>query len=135
MAQHPDCKTHEEVMFYDTDAGGVVHNIAYLRFIEKTRTRLGAKLGLSLKRMSESGLYAVVIRTEIDYHKPALLGDHLTVHGWLEEAGKVRFCCAFEVTRDSDMAKLVTSRQELAMVQMPEGRPSRLPKELEQYRT
>ena len=54
-------------MFYDTDAGGVVHNIAYLRFVEKARTLLGAKLGLSLKQMSASGLYAVVTRTEIDY--------------------------------------------------------------------
>ena len=70
-------------MFYDTDAGGVVHNIAYLRFVEKARTLLGAKLGLSLKQMSKSGLYAVVTRTEIDYLKPALLGDELTVQGWL----------------------------------------------------
>ena len=135
MAQNPDCKTHEEVMFYDTDAGGVVHNIAYLRFVEKARTLLGAKLGLSLKQMSKSGLYAVVTRTEVDYLKPALLGDELTVQGWLEDVGKVRFCCAFEIHRDSDGVRLVTSRQELAMVQMPEGRPSRLPEQFEKYRS
>ncbi|MCP4847242.1 MAG: acyl-CoA thioesterase [Verrucomicrobiaceae bacterium] len=122
-------------MFYDTDAGGVVHNIAYLRFVEKARTLLGAKLGLSLKEMSESGLYAVVTRTEIDYLKPALLGDKLTVHGWLEDVGKARFCCGFEIHRDSDGNRLVMSRQELAMVQMPEGRPARLPEQFEKYRS
>ena len=26
--------TEDEVMFYDTDCGGVVHNLAYLRMIE-----------------------------------------------------------------------------------------------------
>ena len=121
-------------MFYDTDAGGVVHNIAYLRFVEKARTLLGTKLGWSLKKMSESKLYAVVTRTEIDYLKPALLGDKLTVQGWLEDVGKVRFCCGFEIHRDCDGTRLVTSRQELAMVQMPEGRPARLPEEFEKYR-
>ncbi len=134
MPQDPDCKTHEEVMFYDTDAGGVVHNIAYLRFVEKARTLLGAKLGLSLKEMSESGLYAVVTRTEIDYLKPALLGDKLTVRARLEDVGKARFFCAFEIHRDADGRRLVTARQELAMVQMPEGRPARLPEQFEQYR-
>ena len=97
MTRKPKCQTHEEVMFYDTDAGGVVHNIAYLRFVEKARTLLGSKLGLSLKEMSQSGLYAVVTRTEIDYIKPAVLGDRLTIEGRLENVSRVRFSCAFEV--------------------------------------
>ena len=134
MSRHPECQTHEEVMFYDTDAGGVVHNIAYLRFVEKARTLLGGKLGLSLKQMSESGLYAGVTRTEIDYIKPALLGDQLTIEGRLEGVGRVRFSCAFEIYRDSDRARMVTCRQELAMVQMPEGRPARLPEQFKKFR-
>lgn len=121
-------------MFYDTDAGGVVHNIAYLRFVEKARTLLGSKLGLSLKEMSESGLYAVVTRTEIDYIKPAVLGDRLTIEARLEGVGRARFSCVFEIYRDSDKARMVTSRQELAMVQMPEGRPARLPVQFQKYR-
>ena len=40
-------------MFYDSDAAGVVHNIAYLRYIEKNRTLLGVELGLDFKEMSE----------------------------------------------------------------------------------
>lgn len=41
--------TEDEVMFYDTDCGGVVHNLAYLRMIEACRTKLGAKLGMVTK--------------------------------------------------------------------------------------
>ena len=33
-------------MFFDTDAGGLVHNIAYLRFIETNRSLLAEKTGL-----------------------------------------------------------------------------------------
>lgn len=45
----PVIETREEVMFFDTDIGGVVHNIAYLRMIETARTRLAAQLGIDRK--------------------------------------------------------------------------------------
>ncbi len=125
----PELETTEEVMFFDTDAGGVVHNIAYLRMIETCRTRLGGRLGLSLREMAAKGEFAVVIRTEVDYRRPALLGDHLTVRGRLASLERARFWCAFEVLRPADGQLLVTARQALALVRMPEGRPLRLPEE------
>ena len=125
----PSIETREEVMFFDTDAGGVVHNTAYLRFVETCRTRLGAQLGLDVRSMAASRRFAVVVRTEIDYRRPALLADHLVVRGWLERIERVRFWCAFEILRPSDGARLVTCRQSLALIQSPEGRPLRLPEE------
>ena len=114
-------------MFFDTDIGGVVHNLAYLRMIETCRTRLAAKMGMDLKSMAETKLFPVVVRTEIDYRRPARLGDWLTIRGTLGEVSKARFWCEFQMIRESDGAVLVTARQALAMVQMPEGRPVRLP--------
>jgi YbgC/YbaW family acyl-CoA thioester hydrolase len=131
----PTIQTSEEVMFFDTDAGGVVHNIAYLRFIETARTRLGAKIGLSMKDMTESGVYAVVTRTEIDYKRPAVLGDLIQVDGHLEKIERARFWVAFEITRPSDGKLLVTCRQSLALVKLPEGKVQKLPEAWEQYRT
>ena len=123
----PTIETREEVMFFDTDCGGVVHNIAYLRMIETCRTRLAAKMGMDLKQMSETQLFPVVTRTEIDYRRPAKLGDWLTLKGRLAEMSKARFWCEFEVIRESDGVVLITARQALALVQMPEGKPVRLP--------
>ena len=71
-------------MFFDTDCAAVVHNIAYLRFIETARTLLAGQLGWSLAEMAQSRRYPVVVRTEIDYKRPAVLGDILAVDGWLE---------------------------------------------------
>ena len=116
-------------MFFDTDIGGVVHNLAYLRMIETCRTRLAGLMGMDLKSMAASKLYPVVVRTEIDYKRPATLGDHLRIHGRVDELQRARFWCAFEVRRESDDALLITSRQCLALVRMPEGRPMRLPAE------
>lgn len=120
--------TREEVMFFDTDCGQVVHNLAYLRMIETCRTRLAAKMGMDLVTMSETKLFPVVTRTEIDYRLPAKLGDWLAIHGKLGEMRAARFWCEFEMRRESDDALLIIARQALALVQMPEGRPVRLPK-------
>jgi acyl-CoA thioesterase FadM len=41
----------------------------------------------------------------------------------------MRFWCAFEIRRRSDDLLIVTARQMLALIQMPAGRPMRLPAE------
>lgn len=121
--------TTEEVMFFDTDVGGVVHNIAYLRMIETCRTRLAAQMGMDLAEMAQTQLFPVVVRTEIDYRSPAKLGDHLEIRGHLAEIERARFWCEFTMARQGEDRTLVTCRQALAMVQMPAGRPQRLPQE------
>jgi len=129
MQLTPTIETREEVMFFDTDCGGVVHNIAYLRMIETARTRLAGLMGMKLREMAQTQLYPVVVRTEIDYKKPARLGDELIIHGKLETVERVRFWCSFEMRRAEDNALLIACRQSLALVQMPEGSPARLPED------
>lgn len=125
----PALVTREEVMFFDTDAGGVVHNLAYLRFIETCRTRMAAQMGMDMRGMIERGEAPVVVRTEIEYRRPALLSDHLEVHGRVERIERARFWCGFEIIRPSDGAELVRCRQALALVDLGSGRPMRLPAE------
>ena len=43
------------VMYYDTDAGGVVHNLAYLRWVEEARTKMAIELGMGTAVMSTEG--------------------------------------------------------------------------------
>ena len=42
---------------------------------------------------------------------------------------RTRFWCAFEIRRRGDDALIATCRQMLALIQMPQGRPMRLPAE------
>ena len=125
----PSLETREEVMFFDTDCGGVVHNLAYLRMIETCRTRLAAQMGMDLRTMSETQVFPVVTRTEIDYKRPARLGDWLLIRGRLGELTRARFWCDFEMIREVDGVALVSARQALALVTMPAGKPQRLPAE------
>jgi YbgC/YbaW family acyl-CoA thioester hydrolase len=130
----PRIRTELQVMFFDTDCGGVVHNIAYLRFVEIARTLLAAELGMSLAQMSETQKYPVVVRTEIDYRRSAKLGDRLVVEGWLDRLERARFWCAFKIMRPSDDTLIADCRQMLALVEMPAGKLLRLPEEWDQYR-
>jgi YbgC/YbaW family acyl-CoA thioester hydrolase len=126
-AETPTIATETQVMFFDTDCAGVVHNIAYLRFIEVARTLLAEQLGMGLVGMSERGVFPVVVRTEIDYKRPAKLGDRLVVHGRLDSVERTRFWIAFEIKRTGDEALIVTSRQMLCVIQMPLAKPVALP--------
>jgi YbgC/YbaW family acyl-CoA thioester hydrolase len=123
----PTIETREEVMFFDTDCGGVVHNLAYLRMIETCRTRLAAQMGMKLREMAATHLFPVLTRTEVDYKRPAKLGDWIVIRGRLAEVSRARFIYEFSMFRESDDVLLVTARQSLAMVQMPEAKPVRLP--------
>ena len=133
-ADIPRIRTELQVMFFDTDCGGVVHNIAYLRFIEVARTLLAEKLGLPLVDMAESKRYPVVVRTEIDYRRGAKLGDQLVVEGWLDRVERVRFWCAFQIVRPVDETLIATCRQMLALIEMPQAKLLRLPEDWEKYR-
>ena len=130
----PRIRTEVQVMFFDTDCAAVVHNIAYLRFIEIARTLLAAELGLGLAAMAETQKYPVVVRTEIDYRRAAKLGEKLTIEGWLDRLERVRFWCAFKIIRPADETLIAECRQMLAIIQMPEAKLLRVPEDWDRYR-
>ena len=118
--------TEIQVMYFDSDASGAVHNIAYLRFIETARTLLALRMGMSFREILQTKIHPVVVRTEIEYKKPAL-GDIIFVNGRVTESSGARFWVGFEIIRQADSSLLVTCRQALALIRMPGGRPVRLP--------
>ncbi len=128
LPAQPRITIRQEVYYFDTDAGGVVHNIAYLRMVEIARSQLAAALGWSLEEMNRTGLVPVVARTEIDYLKPARLGDSLLVSAELISLEKVRFLLRFEIT-SAALPDLIFVRcvQTMVPVQIPGGRPQRVP--------
>jgi len=130
----PRIRTEFQVMFFDTDCAAVVHNIAYLRFIEVARTLLAEQLGLPLREMAESQKYPVVLRTEIDYRRAAKLGDRLVVEGWLDRIERVRFRCAFKILRPDDGVLIAECQQTLALIELPAAKLLRLPQSWDRYR-
>jgi len=119
----PELVVPVKIYFYDTDAGGVVHNVAYLRLIEQARSDLSEHLGWPLSEMTGDGDCPVVGRTEIDYLKPARLGDSLEIHARLTGVEKVRFHLEFEMRRTTDAFVLMRCRQIMIPVNLTTGKP------------
>lgn len=119
-----------KVMYFDTDAGGVVHNLAYLRWVEQARTLMASEMGIDYATLAlEQNRHTVLVRHEVDYHSPAFLADDVVVNGILERAEKSSLYFKFEIRRVANDKLCVTVRQRLALVQMPQGRPIRIPAE------
>ncbi|MEM9446204.1 MAG: thioesterase family protein [Verrucomicrobiota bacterium] len=113
-----------EVFFFDTDAGGVVHNVAYLRMVEVARSKLAESLNWSLKEMQDEGKGCpVVVRTEIDYLIPAKLGDVLEIHAEITEMQRIRFYIRFTIRRKSDNVVISKVNQVMATLNLTTGRP------------
>ncbi|QSR88392.1 acyl-CoA thioesterase [Methylacidiphilum caldifontis] len=128
LAELPESESKIKVFFFDTDSCGVVHNIAYLRFVEVARSELAEKLGWPLKEMERTGLVPVVVKTEIDYKAPARLGDEVQIISRLSRVEKVRFQIEFELRKENSAGQLLAlCRQTLACVKLPEGKPAPIP--------
>lgn len=110
------------VYFFDTDAGGVVHNLTYLRWIEAVRTDLAEELGWGIGEMvvGEHGC-PVLTKTEVEYVKPAKLGDRVRVVSRLGKVGKVRFTVESEV-KSAEGQLFCRATQELVAVDLKTGK-------------
>jgi acyl-CoA thioester hydrolase len=127
MLPEPRLSVPLKIYYFDTDAAGVVHNVAYLRLVEVARTALAEHLGWSLAEMHRTGKVPVVTRTEIDYLKPARLGDDLVVESALLGMERLRFFLQFEMRRSLDQVLLAKCQQTMVTVQLPAGRPQPVP--------
>lgn len=67
------------VYIEDTDAGGIVYYVNYLKFMERCRTEFLRTLGYDKPAILDGGLLLVVHSAQIDYHCSARLDDELQV--------------------------------------------------------
>ncbi len=126
MSGRSEAEREFTVYFFDTDAGGVVHNLTYLRWIEAVRTDLAEILGWGIGEMvgGEHGC-PVLTKTEVEYLRPAKLGERVQVISRLGEVGKVRFMVESEV-RGAEGQVFCRAKQELVSVDLKTGKAKAL---------
>jgi len=67
------------VYIEDTDAGGIVYYVNYLKFMERARTEALRSLGFGKQFIFEQDEMFVVHSMQVDYRAPARLDDELAV--------------------------------------------------------
>ncbi len=114
----------------DLDALEHVNNVVWLRFVVELAYAHSEAVGLDLPRLRELGGVWVVQRHELDYHRPAELGDEILEETWVSKiagARSVRHARLRSVREGSLHLEAVTK---WAFVDPASGRPRRLPREV-----
>ncbi|NIP71620.1 MAG: tol-pal system-associated acyl-CoA thioesterase, partial [Gemmatimonadetes bacterium] len=109
----------------DTDAGGIVYYVNYLKFMERARTEWFRSRGYEKPALFRDDLMFVVHSLEIGYRKPARLDDLLRVSAWVVRPGRTFFIMEQTVRRGDEV--LCTARVKVACVARDGLKPRPIP--------
>ena len=114
------------VRTYECDGYGHVNNANYLNYLEFGRYELLKDIGFDYPKAINAGYGIYIARIEIDYKKPAVTDDSLTIKTWPLKRGAASGILAQEISRGNDI--LAEAKVTWAFVDSS-GMPVRIPKE------
>ncbi|TBU89979.1 tol-pal system-associated acyl-CoA thioesterase [Phytopseudomonas dryadis] len=118
------------VYYEDTDAGGIVYYVNYLKFMERARTERLRDLGFAQSTLAGEGLLFVVHSSEARYHAPARLDDELLVSAEVSELNRASLRFRQQVRRITDNALLCEGQFMVACVRADNLKPRAIPQSL-----
>lgn len=80
-----------KVYYADTDSAGIVYYGTYMRWMEMGRCEFFSHQGFDLAQGQEAGVILVVARANLNYQRPARLGDSLQMAIWVTELTGLSF--------------------------------------------
>lgn len=113
------------VYIEDTDAGGIVYYVNYLKFMERARTEFLRSLGYRHYTLAEENFQFVVRGCEVQYQAPARIDDELRVTAEIVRMGRAGLDFEQAVWRDD--TRLCRARVKIACVRADTLRPRALP--------
>ena len=120
------------VYIEDTDAGGIVYYVNYLKFMERSRTELFRSLGFPKPAVISAGKLIVVANVDIKYRVSAVLDDLLNVSTEISKVAKSYLVMNQEVTREENGERILLAQASvrLACVDRYTRRPCGIPKDV-----
>ncbi len=123
--------THRCRVYYeDTDAGGIVYYVNYLKFMERARTERLRSLGFAQSQLAGEDLLFVVHSSEARYHAPARLDDELLVTAEVAEIKRASLRFRQQVRRAKDNLLLCEGQFLVACVRAESLKPRPIPEAL-----
>ena len=118
------------VYYEDTDAGGIVYYVNYLKFMERARTERLRELGFAQSELAGENLLFVVHSSEARYHKPARLDDELLISAEVIELNRASLRFRQQVRRAADETLLCEGQFLVACVRADRLKPRAIPEAL-----
>jgi len=113
------------VYIEDTDAGGIVYYVNYLKYMERSRTEFLRSLGYHKPAILDGGLLLVVHAAQISYHRSARLDDQLHITAQIEKLARTYIEFKQQVLRGDEL--LCEGLIRIACVDAAIMKPSALP--------
>lgn len=113
------------VYIEDTDAGGIVYYVNYLKYMERARTELLRESGFDKPAILAEGMLMVVASVTIDYKKSAKLDDLLKVSATITKSARSYLVFEQKVFCGDDC--LAEARVKVACVDKKTLRPCAFP--------
>jgi acyl-CoA thioester hydrolase len=107
----------------DLDGLDHVNNVVYLRWVQDVAT---AHWFAAAPPEDQSSVVWMVVRHEIDYQIPAVLGDEIILRTWIGAAAGLRFDRHTEILRANDRKVLAKARTVWVPIDPTTGRPKRV---------
>lgn len=120
-----DFRLPVRVYIEDTDAGGIVYYVNYLKYMERARSEWLRAQGFTQRELFEAGIQLVVHRLECRYAKPARLDDGLEVGAEVLSHGRCRLQFGQVVTRRGE--PLCEARVDIACIDADRLKPTPWP--------
>lgn len=105
----------------DIDQLGHVNNVVYLRWVQEAAV---AHWSAAAPAADQAKLRWVVVRHEIDYKRPAVLGDEVIARTWVGTATRRAFDRHTELLRASERRVLARARTVWCPIDARTGRPT-----------
>lgn len=118
------------VYIEDTDAGGIVYYVNYLKFMERARTELMRSLGFGKDYIFNQDLMFVVSDVAVKYLLPARLDDEIEATATIGQIRGATMTLCQSVRRDGEV--LALGDVTIACVDRSGVKPRRLPREMVQ---
>ncbi len=120
------------VYIEDTDAGGIVYYVNYLKYMERSRTELLRSMGYGKTAVLDDDLLLVVRHADIDYLASARLDDEIIATTEVQKVAKTYVVFYQEVRRSEQL--LCKGIVKIACVQTVNDkmRPVRIPEPIYQ---
>lgn len=132
-------KYHEtfiRVRYGETDQMAVVYHGNYAAYLEEARTKWLRDMGISYKKMEESGIALPVTSISLQFKKSALYDDILRIKTISKKTPSVRLEFDYEIFNQENVL-LANASTELVFINSERNRPTKAPeyflKALENY--
>jgi acyl-CoA thioester hydrolase len=119
-------KFEVKIYYEDTDAGGVVYYANYLRYLERARTEYLLEKGIDVALCHNKGYLFAVIHVDIQYKKPARLGETIQVTTVMAGMTNATITLKHQIFRGDVL--LIEATVKVASINK-DGKPQRLPAE------